>query len=309
MLSTLWSDDVQLFTSNATAKAAPQLAGVLARFRRDATKLFNLVIHPSQHHLVQVAHKGSNRLLAIGVSNRVPHIQMLPCLHSDIHMELTIAMLNITTKPAARIIKAIRKKQAVMVKRKTLNGHGSIKWQEHLEHAKHLCHQHHSHEHLCAHATPSSSSIQSPLMAGQAITSFACPQGHTRAAHSPVFDALRPTKFSWCPGCKKYIAGKKWTCPCKVPWAQCPHHVSLITPAAAPCRKRSVVIQPMSADEAQRKKARIEPTGMATRLILPPSSAGRFPHLAVSPTCLGNRSSPTLVAEVSTPHSPRVGLR
>ena len=132
------------------------------------------------------------------------------------------------------------------------------------------------------YSPPSSTSPHGAPHSSDPVSMFACPLGHCRAATTPAFDPLKPHKCTWCSSCRKYIGGKKWLCPCRVPWATCPHHVSVLAPVPMPNRKRRTQsIQGMSEREAANKLARIEPA-RCSRIILTPALAAKFPHLASS---------------------------
>ena len=289
-ISTAWSPCSDLRRRQEKATAAKGVAGILATFKKEMLHIFQVAIHPTQHCLLHVAHGGENRLGGIGHLNRLPHLGFLPVLHEQIQKQLGIVLLNTTQAAPARITKAIQRGQAVMLKAKTFTGHGSLKWHNQIEELHTILLARHG-DALVHPYIPSAPSSSAPAAVATARHSnpteppgiqihFTCECGHPRLATTPAFDPLKPTKFTWCNGCKRYVAGRKWLCSCRVTWSTCAHHTSLLSPKALPNRsKRRAPDRPMTDAEAQRSLARLRPTPTASRLILTPGLARRFPHL------------------------------
>ena len=276
-LASLWSPDEAPRLPHRSARSAPRLAQIINVFKRDVLHMFKVLVHPTMHSMLRINYHGVNRLQGLGITNRVQHVSFLPCICNDACVHISLAILSINKALPARLQRSIRSGRAVMLRTKLLTGQGSLKWQKHLDDARQLVTSQHQ---VVVQPYSPPQAVAPMLQAVEPISMFMCPNGHGRAATTPAFDPLKPHKCTWCAGCRKYLGGKKWMCPCKVPWSSCPHHVSVLVPVALPNRKRRTqAIPAMTESEAAQKLARIEaPT--CSRIILSPKLAARFPHLA-----------------------------
>ena len=119
--------------------------------------------------------------------------------------------------------------------------------------------------------------------------SFLCPQGHARNALDQ-FDPYWINKSIWCPSCRGPHASTAWSCGCGRAWHNCPVHLGVPLHAPARHKPQGHGTKHQRADDAQtsaRKLARLEPS-VASRLILTPRLAQRFPHLAQSGNTTGD---------------------
>ena len=276
LLATIWSPDDTLRQPNVTARSGPSLASTLTIFKRDVGRMFKVLVHPSMHNIIRASQIKDNRLSGLGVANYVPHLCFLPCLHPEAWNDISYALLNIARATTQRVIRNIQLGHSVMLKSYCLTGKGIIKWHKFAGTARSKLLAHHNV--LVVPYVPLHST--GPHDTNAHVTSvFTCPAGHERAATTPAFDPLKPTKHTWCSTCKKYINGKMWVCACRVPWYTCPHHVSILAPMAMPNRKRKAQsIRTMTQAEASHKLAKLAPN-TCSRVILSPGLAARFPHL------------------------------
>ena len=96
------------------------------------------------------------------------------------------------------------------------------------------------------------------------------------------FDVHNVAKSIWCGSCKGCHASTAWKCQCSEPWHRCCVHFCAptsnvqqhVTPSTRGHRRPAVVDVQVSA----RKFLRLEPS-IASRVILTPRLAARFPHL------------------------------
>ena len=118
-----------------------------------------------------------------------------------------------------------------------------------------------------------------------------CPRGHARSAFDQ-FDPHNVQKSVWCSMCTGAHASTAWTCPCNRAWHNCPDLFGL--PLHAPQKpktqtqgtKRQRVDTPQT---SARKLSRLEPS-VASRPILSPGLAKKFPHLVWQATVAGHNT-------------------
>ena len=126
---------------------------------------------------------------------------------------------------------------------------------------------------------------------------FSCPQGHLRSAHSQ-FDCHNISKSIWCSSCRGCHAAPAYKCPCGTGWHKCLIHFAVpssstaaATRAAPRGTKRPA---PVAASVSQATLRWLEPS-IASRVILTPGLAARFPHL------VSGRNEHTHMANQDTP--------
>ena len=110
---------------------------------------------------------------------------------------------------------------------------------------------------------------------------FTCPKGHERLATVPPFDPVHPKGIVWCSKCRHSWTVKKWTCPCNIPWVDCPRHMDVQQESTRKRRRDSKAssAKPMTDHQAQHKLLKMEGPALTQRLCLGPKLAARFAHL------------------------------
>ena len=228
---------------------------------------------------------GQNRLQAYGHSRRLPHTSFAPHLHVDITHALDLAMIQMDKVLTGTQLKSYQQGN-LLLKTYDFKGYGSFKCAPNARRIAELFHVFHP----------------DPVVSWPSIihsrTNYFCPCGHGRESTNPPFVFQAPPAMIWCSTCRRPHGHNKWTCPCNLKWRNCVKHrpIEIQESSSSSAAPSVPSLRALSASASAAKLDKLEPH-CASRLILSPGLAQRFPHLAGAPVGITSTLpvNPTLV--------------
>eukprot|EP00973_Karenia_brevis_P063312 8800929-Karenia_brevis.AAC.1 len=221
----------------------------------------------------------SNRLLHYGILSHFTHTRLFLHLPLPVTQQLELVILQLQTKLNSDQLQALEQ-GTLQIPTRRFKGLCAVKCTKEVKALSRILGEHCAAAQLVArHPQPGKP------------TAFCCPQGHTRPA-GPPFNPLKPGKQVWCNRCARPVAGCQWVCVCGKVWSTCSEHFSSALPPPPSSSSSSSDqpqpphppvqsirpdhVHPTTAEDAQLQ--RLEPH-RASRLVLGPKMAARFPHL------------------------------
>ena len=228
-------------------------------------------LDPDSQKLFQTTTAGQNRLLAYGHTRRLPHTKMAPRFHNDLIHALDSAMIQMDKVLTSAQLNSYRLGN-LNLKMYDFKGYGSFTCVATTRKIAELFEVFH----------PDSLTVWPNII--HIKSTYFCPHGHGRESTNPPFVFQAPPAMIWYPSRKRPHGHNKWTCACNLNWQNCVKHRPIEVhskrspsdTAAVPC------LRAMSADASAAKLGKLEPHN-ASRLILSPGLAQRFPHLVGAP--------------------------
>eukprot|EP00973_Karenia_brevis_P047893 6647286-Karenia_brevis.AAC.1 len=279
ILSVALVDSAVSLTHGCTAAAAKTIAAQLSEFTTHAHHFVHFALPPHFYQLFKSPEHDSSRMLLFGITSHLSHTCLFVDLPTDCLEALQLVVLQLTT-PLSRTQLASYAEGTLQLRSHKFTGHCAMRCRQPLLALSNRMRQ-------CSRVF---AVARQPGPAKHTV--FACPSGHTRPSCKP-FDILRPTKQVWCKSCARPLHGGLWICPCGKKWHKCTIHFSAVFEAPGPgpgVNPRPSTNNDESAifDHGDLMRARsdvrlnnLEPH-RASRLLLGPTLAARFPHLQYS---------------------------
>ena len=278
LLSIALSDSPLSHVRSHDAQSQKVLTHQLREFATAATTILKFMLKVAPQTMFLASTQLPNRMRSYGYHNRLTHTCAHIALTTDTQQALHVLMLSLKA-PLSKDQLAAYANNNLQLKTAKFSGHHLVRGTAALMNLSALVKQELN--------VQVASFVEIPPQSTD--TNFFCPRGHARCAYSQ-FDPHHVQKSVWCQTCRGAHASTAWTCPCNRPWFNCPEHFGLPLQAPTKARTQHHGSKRQRVDTAQvsaRKLTRLEPS-VASRPILSPNLAKRFPHLAGGPTVAGH---------------------
>ena len=264
--------------SAQTARTHKPLVHQLREFAAAATTILKFTLKIAPQTLFQASTKLPNRMRSYGYFNRITHTSAHLQLPIAAQKALHVLMLSLK-QPLSKSQMEAYNRDNLVIKTSKFSGHHLVRGTSALMTLSECMKS-------CLSVQKASFVVPPPP---PSEVKFFCPAGHPRSAFDQ-FDPHNIRKSVWCSICAGCHASSSWRCPCDRAWHNCPDHFGIpILFAATPPPKARAPKRPTPATAAASasKLARLEPS-FASRTILSPGLAKRFPHLIDAPTAVGS---------------------